>query len=42
MSIEKLDFKKMELVTQTMYEIGLTVADRKTRPLVDNPYSKGK
>ena len=37
--IEKIDFKKMELVTRTMYEIGLTVANRKTRLSVDNPYS---
>jgi hypothetical protein len=38
--IEKIDFKKMELVTRTMYEIGLTVANMKSRPVVDNPYSK--
>jgi hypothetical protein len=37
--IEKLDFAKMELVTRTMYEIGLTVANRKTRLVVDNPFS---
>lgn len=37
--IEKIDFNKMELVTRTMYEIGLTVANRKTRIVVDNPYS---
>ena len=37
--IEKIDFKKMELVTRTMYEIGLTVANRKTRLTVDNPFS---
>jgi len=37
--VEKLDFQKMELVTRTMYEIGLTVANRKTRIIVDNPYS---
>jgi hypothetical protein len=36
---EKIDFNKMELITRTMYEIGLTVANRKTRPVVDNPYS---
>jgi hypothetical protein len=40
---EKLDFAKMELVTKTMYEIGLEVASRKTRPIVDNPFStRGK
>ena len=37
--IEKLDFKKMELITRTMYDIGLTVANKKTRIVVDNPYS---
>lgn len=37
--VEKIDFKKMELVTRTMYEIGLTVANRKTRLVVDNPFS---
>lgn len=40
--IEKIDFKKMELITRTMYEIGLTVANRKTRLVVDNPFSKWK
>jgi Zn-dependent M28 family amino/carboxypeptidase len=38
--IGKLDFQKMELVTRTMYEIGLTVANKKTRITVDNPFSK--
>jgi len=37
--VEKIDFQKMQLVTRTMYEIGLTVANRKNRILVDNPYS---
>jgi hypothetical protein len=37
--VEKLDFSKMELITRTMYEIGLEVANRKTRPVVDNPFS---
>ena len=37
--IEKIDFKKMEMVTRTMFEIGLTVANRKTRLIVDNPFS---
>jgi Zn-dependent M28 family amino/carboxypeptidase len=37
--VEKIDFNKMELVTRTMYEIGLTVANRKTRLVVDNPFS---
>lgn len=38
--VEKIDFKKMELVTRTMYQIGYTVANRKTRIIVDNPFSK--
>jgi hypothetical protein len=38
--IEKLDFNKMETITRNMYEIGLTVANRKTRIVVDNPFSK--
>jgi hypothetical protein len=37
--VEKIDFKKMEMVTRTMYEIGLTVANRKNRLIVDNPFS---
>jgi hypothetical protein len=37
--IEKIDFKKMELITRTMYEIGLTIANRKARLVVDNPFS---
>jgi len=37
--VEKIDFEKMELVTKTMYEIGLTLANRKTRLIIDNPFS---
>jgi hypothetical protein len=37
--VGKIDFQKMEMVTRTMYEIGLTVANRKTRLVVDNPFS---
>jgi hypothetical protein len=37
--VEKIDFKKMEIVTRTMYEIGLTVSNNKTRLIVDNPFS---
>jgi Zn-dependent M28 family amino/carboxypeptidase len=37
--IEKLDFRKMELVTRTMFDIGLTIANRKTRLVVDYPFS---
>ena len=38
--IELLDFNKMEAVTRTMYEIGFEVANRKTRVVVDNPFSR--
>lgn len=38
--IEKIDFKKMELITRTMYDIGYQVANKKTRIVVDNPFSK--
>jgi Zn-dependent M28 family amino/carboxypeptidase len=37
--VGKLDFNKMELITKTMYEIGYTVANSKTRLKVDNPFS---
>ncbi len=37
--VEKLDFSKMELITRTMFEIGLDVANRRNRPAVDNPFS---
>ncbi|HLN56403.1 MAG TPA: M20/M25/M40 family metallo-hydrolase [Bacteroidales bacterium] len=37
--IAKIDFNKMQLVTRTMFEIGLEVAGRKSRLVVDNPYS---
>jgi len=39
-TVDKLDFEKMELITKAVYEIGYTVANRKTRLVVDNPYSK--
>ena len=38
--IERLDFNKMEAVTRAMYEIGFEVANRRTRIIVDNPFSK--
>jgi hypothetical protein len=38
--VEKIDFKKMELIARTMYEIGYQVANKKTRIVVDNPFSK--
>jgi hypothetical protein len=37
--IEKIDFRKMESITRTMFEIGFTVANRRTRLVVDNPFS---
>lgn len=37
--IEKIDFSKMELITRAVFRIGMTVADRKDRIVVDNPYS---
>jgi Zn-dependent M28 family amino/carboxypeptidase len=40
--IERIDFKKMELITKTMFEIGNQVANKKTRIVVDNPFSKWK
>ena len=36
----KLDFVKMELITKAVYEIGFAVANKKTRLIVDNPFSK--
>lgn len=38
--LEKINFKNMELITRTMFEIGLQVANKKTRIVVDNPFSK--
>jgi hypothetical protein len=40
--LEKIDFKKLELVTKTMFEIGYNVANKKTRIVVDNPFSTWK
>lgn len=37
--IEKIDFKKLELITETVFQLGYAVANRKTRPEVDNPFS---
>jgi hypothetical protein len=37
--VEKIDFNKLELVTRTVFEIGLTVANKKSRLTVDNPFS---
>jgi hypothetical protein len=38
--VEKIDFKKMELITKSVYEIGYQVANKKSRIVVDNPFSK--
>jgi len=38
--VEKIDFEKMETITRMIYDIGFTVANRKSRITVDNPYSK--
>lgn len=38
--VEKIDFKKMELITRTIFDIGYQVANKKTRIVVDNPFSK--
>jgi hypothetical protein len=37
---DKIDYEKMELISKAIYEIGYTVANKKTRIVVDNPYSK--
>jgi hypothetical protein len=37
--IEKINFQKMVIVTRTMFDIGLTVANKKTRIVVNNPFS---
>jgi len=39
-TVDKIDFEKMELITRMIYEIGLNVLNRKTRLVVDNPFSK--
>ena len=38
--LEKINYKNLELITRTMYEIGYQVANRKARIVVDNPFSK--
>lgn len=40
--VEKIDFDKMELIVKTMYQIGYTVANKKSRIVVDYPFSKWK
>lgn len=39
-TVEKIDFVKMELIARMVYEIGFEVANKKTRIVVDNPFSK--
>jgi hypothetical protein len=38
--IEKIDFKKMELISRAIFQIGYNVANSKSRIVVDNPFSK--
>ena len=38
--VSKLDFKKMEMVARSVYEIGFIVANKPARLVNDNPYSK--
>jgi hypothetical protein len=38
--LEKIEFGKMELVSRTMFEIGLQLASNKERLVVDSPYSE--
>ncbi len=38
--IAKIDFKKMELITKCIFEIGFEIANRKQELQVDNPYSE--
>jgi hypothetical protein len=38
--IEKLDFGKLELVARSAFEIGWEIANRKSRLIVDNPFTK--
>ncbi|NSW93931.1 MAG: M28 family peptidase, partial [Bacteroidales bacterium] len=38
--VEKIEFTKMELIVKAIYEIGFTVANQKSRIVVDNPFSK--
>ena len=38
--VSRLDFKKMEMVAKSVYEIGFIIASNKRRLVNDNPYSK--
>ena len=35
----KIDFKKLELITDTVFQLGYAVDNKKTRLEVDNPFS---
>ncbi len=37
--IEKIDFKKLELISETVFQLGYAVANKKARLEVDNPFS---
>jgi Zn-dependent M28 family amino/carboxypeptidase len=37
---DKIDYRKMELITEAMFQIGYSAANRKERLKVDNPFSK--
>jgi len=37
--IEKIDFKKLELITETVFQLGYAVDNKKTRLEVDNPFN---
>ena len=37
--VEKINFEKMELIAETMFQIGYEVANKKKRIVVDNPFS---
>ena len=38
--VEKIDFRKMERISEALFLIGYKVANLKSRPKVNNPYSK--
>jgi Zn-dependent M28 family amino/carboxypeptidase len=37
---DKIDYEKVELISRAIYQIGYTIANKKTRLVVDNPFSK--
>ena len=38
-TIDKIDFRKLEMVTKDIFQIGYTVANRRKRIVVNNPFS---